>query len=115
MCKHKYQKFDDASLFCERCGERKVIADERPPQTVYVPTIPYVPPLPYYYPWAPYIPPTWPHYTYEVWSDTGGGASVQTIDTTVFGDANKAWFPQQAVNTNAIGGPQMYTPRGVKS
>ena len=23
---HKYQKFDDTSLFCERCGERKFIA-----------------------------------------------------------------------------------------
>lgn len=105
---HKFQKFDDTSLFCERCGERKVIADEPTSQAVYVPTVPYVQPYPY---WPNTWHPQW-HYPYEVWCDSG--TSTWTADTTSFGDTNKHWFPQQAVNTNAVAGPQTCTPRGVR-
>jgi hypothetical protein len=85
MCKHpkghKFQKFDDTSLFCERCGERVVVADAaEPAPPVYVP---------YIYPYVPYIPPTWPYVqpnwwspqpwpTFTVWSDTGGSSSYST-------------------------------------
>jgi len=103
MCKHpkghKFQKFDESSLFCERCGERRVIA----PQT-WTPDWTYRP-WPYITtPWQPsWYPPyrIWSGNSTDVaidgitvWSDTGGGGSIQT---------------------NAIAGPQTQTPRGVKS
>lgn len=36
---HKYRKFDDVSLFCEQCGERRVIIAE--PIRVYPDTFVY--------------------------------------------------------------------------
>ena len=54
---HRFQKFDETSLFCERCGERKVI------MPAYVPDWSYRPPT-----WYPnwWYQPTFPPYT--VWS-----------------------------------------------
>jgi len=85
MCKHKFQKFDATSLFCERCGERKVIAAEPTPQIVYVPTVPYVPQYPYVptWPFQPtwWHPQPWPHY--QVWCDTGGSTSIGPDSTFI--------------------------------
>ncbi len=81
MCKgsgigeHKFAKFDDTSIFCVRCGERRVIAEAQPPQIVYVPTVPYVPQYPSW--WHPY---PWPGY--QVWCDIGGGTTTVGPDST---------------------------------
>ena len=53
---HRFQKFDDISLFCERCGERRVInAPSWTPDWTYRPPIfwPNTWTLPTWYP--PYI------------------------------------------------------------
>ena len=94
---HKFQKFDDTSLFCERCAERRVVKTP-----TWVPDWTYRP-YPY---WTTPYQPTWQPYIvwstsvtastssdFTVWNDTGGGGSIQT---------------------NAIAGPQTQTPRGVK-
>ena len=95
---HRFQKFDDESLFCERCGERRVIAPAIPSWT---PDWTYRPQW-----WWPntWSPPYWPPYIvtsdsmtsvfdYQVWSGSGPSGTIQT---------------------NAITGPQTQTPRGVK-
>jgi len=38
-CKHDYRKFDEVSLFCRHCGERRVIATS--PTYWYAPSYPY--------------------------------------------------------------------------
>ena len=78
MCKHRFQKFDATSLFCERCGERKVIAEApEAPQPVYIPTVPCVPTWPFQPTW--WYPQPWLHY--QVGCDTGGSTSVG-LDST---------------------------------
>lgn len=88
MCKsnkgHKFQKFDDTSLFCERCGERRVIAPHYYQPYPWYPT-PYVP----HYPW-PYV----------VWSDTGTttvstGMDISGSTSFVTGD-----WPNQSTLTD---------------
>ena len=67
---HRYQKFDDTSLFCERCGERKFIATSQPWWGVW----PYVPPT--IYPWYP---------SYKVTVSTGDSSgSYDTITTFAY-------------------------------
>lgn len=62
---HKFQKFDDESLFCERCGERRVIT--------YRTWWGVIPPYPNWW-YQPTFPP------YIVWSDIG--TTTQTITTS---------------------------------
>lgn len=83
MCKHpkghKFQKFDDTSLFCERCGERRVIS-----YPTFVPDWTYRPPIwwpntwtvPTWYP--PYIVTSWSTTT-TGWDDAEGGGSPALV------------------------------------
>lgn len=91
---HRFQKFDEESLFCERCGERRLIAAARNPWWTTPQVYPYVPA----YPWYPTTTPRWwwenPVIT---WSDTGS--------------STYQW--DEAMVTNVIAGPQTATPRGV--
>lgn len=91
MCKgsgkgeHKYTKFDEVSVVCERCGERKVVAAAAQPWWGVLPPAPWYP---------TYVPWTWPQPwspTY-IWSDTG--SSVTVTNDFFFGDTNKAYFPR---------------------
>lgn len=66
---HKFLKFDDVSLFCERCGERRVITTTAQPWWCVLP------PYTSYVPWRPYSN-TWPYIT--IWSDTGGTTTVSS-------------------------------------
>ena len=92
---HKYQKFDDASLFCERCGERKVIT--------YAPT---------YWPDWTYRPPTWwPNPWNPPYIVTSG---TITVDDTTTRLSDNVTYTSGTVQTNAIAGPQTATPRGVR-
>ena len=117
---HKFTKFDDVSVVCERCAERRVVAEAVAPSPFVI--------GPYVYPYVPHIPPTWPNVypnwwapqpRYEVWCDTGSSTytpdlttQVFSTDVSVFGDANRRYAP--AVMTNAIAGAQTQTPRGVR-
>ena len=90
---HRFQKFDEASLFCERCGERRVIAAPQNPWWT-TPQVYYPYPNHWYQPWMP---------PYTVWSMSDVGSSTYTFDVNA---AN-------TTVTNAIAGPQIATPRGV--
>lgn len=97
---HKFQKFDEQSLFCERCGERRVIA---PAVTWWQGVMP-----PSTWPWRPYQWPT------VIWSDTITTGTISTGSTfTDYPDGSSVTYTG-SVSTNAIAGPQTQTPRGVR-
>ena len=105
---HRFQKFDEESLFCERCGERRVIAPAAQPWWGVIPP----------YPWQTYRRPYWwevqPTY---IWSDS---TSVTSDNITVWNTDDAHTFESYpagssvSFTTNAIAGPQAQTPRGVK-
>lgn len=62
---HRFAKFDDATIFCERCGEQRIM--ELQAIIAKLPPITYLPcPGPHY--WQPYWQPPVPVF---VWNDTG--------------------------------------------
>ena len=104
---HDYQKFDDVSLFCKRCGERLVIVEDVPKRWGTHDPFPYV----------PVVVPAWPPVTWQPipWP---GWTITSTSSTRL--DDYQAWngvLPpdgaSQVTVANAIAGPQTATPRGV--
>jgi hypothetical protein len=81
---HRFVKFDEVSVVCERCAERRVVAEAPAvPAPFAVPYVPVVPCIPYVPSWPQpnwWSPSPWPHY--QIWSDTGGGTSTQLLDVT---------------------------------
>lgn len=73
---HRFAKFDDATIFCQRCGEQRVMDVQKLiaqlPQPIYLPC-----PGPHYTPWQ------WPNYT--PWRPTYP-VVVYSTDTVTVGD-----------------------------
>lgn len=53
---HAFAKFDDATIFCRKCGEQRVVDVQaliaKLPQPIYLPC-----PYPHWQPYQPYYPP----------------------------------------------------------
>lgn len=94
MCKvHKFIKFDEDRIFCERCGLFMFAARQAP---VYVPDWTY----------RPYPPPTWPRWDWMPtvtaphtgpfvlhWNDTAGAAAPSTTELVTIGHTAGAATP----------------------
>lgn len=66
--RHDFEKFDDATIYCRRCGEQRVVdvaaLIAKLPQPTYLPC-----PGPHYY-WPPYVVPTSPTWEPFRWNPT---------------------------------------------
>jgi hypothetical protein len=76
---HRFAKFDDATIFCQRCGEQRVMDVQA--LIAKLPTITYLScPHPH---WSPYVYPTWlPTITYGTVT-TGSTTSAPLDDHNV--------------------------------
>ncbi len=70
-CKHKFGRLNDSTIFCERCGETRVVA--APTWPVYNPIYVYPVVYPIYWPAYPY---------YTQWTLSAGTTTIQVGEHT---------------------------------
>lgn len=80
---HRFAKFDDATIFCRRCGEQRVMDVQA--LIAHLPTITYLPCPHPHWTWPTWTPTPW-------WGTTITNGTVSTGVTTVYAtDANSSY------------------------
>jgi hypothetical protein len=91
---HRFAKFDDATIFCQRCGEQRVMDVQALIRAL--PPITYLPcPGPHYPPVAPWRPLPW---TTPYWYNNTTSGTVSTGNTVTLDPNTNYTFTSKVIS-----------------